>query len=503
MRERSFGQPAPLGDRRGAVVVMGLFMSIFLVGSLWYLIGIGDAALYRARLDAGSDAISFGAAVYHARGMNMIAMLNLILVATLAIIIVAKALKFVIGIVYATAKYMCYLAKLAGGEDPESCNVAKDAASTMEKLSLIIDSIEANEGGLMASISTAQREIAATAPWVAATESTNLGADYAPIIVSGGAVSPSMVPANGRLGLPIRDEDWAVTCKRGTDLAPDMVDDMIPPAYLEYVGMVGSLEGLTADFSPTYCGEGTFTGGDFNVFDEKDVCKEKKEKWEEEHGGHGHHGGGGEEFDWDKCIEENKVDPDKMDETEKEEKIPDVDPTEGLEEVPQPQSKTAKEIIPWARNGSDYFQVYAIVEGNTERLRAPDTGVFIAAGGAAPPITEGLEKYGLSQAEFYYDQTPDASKEDVYQKKNAGMSWPDYEPNALWNLRWRARLRYFREPTNVDVNVLGGGLVENPDVDPSYTPDQYLDVFGEAIQAGVPGKLTNYKINGLNEILNP
>jgi hypothetical protein len=35
-----------LSDQRGAILVIAVFMAAFMVGCLWYLIGIGDAALY-------------------------------------------------------------------------------------------------------------------------------------------------------------------------------------------------------------------------------------------------------------------------------------------------------------------------------------------------------------------------------------------------------------------------------------------------------------------------
>lgn len=487
---------AVLRDRRGAVVVMAVFMAIFLVGCLWYLIGIGDAALYRGRLDAGADAAAYGAAVYHARGMNVIAMLNLLLAATLAIIIVAKALKYVIGIVYQTTKFICYVAKLTGGTDP-ACGVAADAAERLAKLALIIDQVELAQDSLLASISTAQREVAEVAPWVAATESTNLAKDYAPVILSGGAVSPSMVKINGRLGLPVMDEEFPITCKRGTDLAPEMIDELIPPVYMEYVFMVGSLEDLTNSFSPTFCGEASFSGEDFNLFNEKDVCTEKQTKHN-----HHHHDKDDDKFKYDDCIKENKADPSKMDKVMDDEDINDEDPTKGLDPVTQPQAKTAKQLVPYAVNGNEWFQVYALVLGDTNRLRAPDKGVLIASGGQSEiPVPEGLEGYGFAQAEFYYDQTSQAQAEDIYQKPGSGTAWAEYRDNVMWNMRWRARLRYYRVPTYVDVNVLDG-VPLNVNIDNGYVPDSLIDAVLSGAQQGLSSKLTTFKMN-LGSIINP
>jgi hypothetical protein len=64
------------------------------------------------------------------------------------------------------------------------------------------------------------------------------------------------------------------------------------------------------------------------------------------------------------------------------------------------------------------------------------------------------EDLAIAQAEFYYDQTRAAAASDSNWGSPAGLSWDSYKENTLWNLRWRARLRRFRVPTAVDVNVL-------------------------------------------------
>ena len=86
-------ESAPEGlreDERGAILVVAVFMAVFLVGCLWYLVGVGDAAIYREKMADAGDATAFASAVYHARGMNIIAMLNLIMAAALAVLIAFK-----------------------------------------------------------------------------------------------------------------------------------------------------------------------------------------------------------------------------------------------------------------------------------------------------------------------------------------------------------------------------------------------------------------------------
>src|SRR6516225_1184151 len=77
-------------DEEGAVVLIGLFMSVVLVGVLHYMMSVGDSIVARQNVQDGADATAYAAAVYHARGMNVIAMLNLIMAAVLAVLVALK-----------------------------------------------------------------------------------------------------------------------------------------------------------------------------------------------------------------------------------------------------------------------------------------------------------------------------------------------------------------------------------------------------------------------------
>lgn len=75
-------------DQRGAVMLMGLCMSCFLIGGLWFVIGIGDAIVYRDAMQEATDHAVFTSAVMHAKGMNFISACNLVMIALVAIHIV-------------------------------------------------------------------------------------------------------------------------------------------------------------------------------------------------------------------------------------------------------------------------------------------------------------------------------------------------------------------------------------------------------------------------------
>src|SRR6187401_728579 len=80
-----------LGGEQGAILVLGVFMCACMAGALWYLIGIGDAIVYRERLQEGADAVAFSAATLDARGMNLIVLLNLLMACVLGVRVAMKA----------------------------------------------------------------------------------------------------------------------------------------------------------------------------------------------------------------------------------------------------------------------------------------------------------------------------------------------------------------------------------------------------------------------------
>lgn len=68
-------------DQGGAVMLIGLLLALAVVGTLWCLIGIGDAILAREVSQEAVDSAAFTNAVIHARGMNFIAFINIIVMA--------------------------------------------------------------------------------------------------------------------------------------------------------------------------------------------------------------------------------------------------------------------------------------------------------------------------------------------------------------------------------------------------------------------------------------
>ncbi len=88
---RSFGDEL-VSDQRGAVMLTGLFMSCFLIGALWFVVGIGDTVVFRDKMQEAADVGAFSSAALHAKGMNFISLCNLVM-------LVGTVIHLVLGII--------------------------------------------------------------------------------------------------------------------------------------------------------------------------------------------------------------------------------------------------------------------------------------------------------------------------------------------------------------------------------------------------------------------
>lgn len=421
-----------LGDQRGAILIAAVFMAVFLVGCLWYLVGIGDAAIYREKMQDGSDAVAFASAVYHARGMNIIAVLNLIMAAALAVLIAFKIAEIVAFTIAAIAAAICPFSGWA-------CPIATAAGEIGEELhSSVIPAVQKAVDAILTASSESQRWIARITPWVGAARGVSVATQYGPSVKEGAALSISMVPSTDRLGLPVQEEPFDKLCERAGKMLGSLAFGWIPG-----MSLAGSLIGkLTGAFPGYFCGSsGSSSGGGAISQTEmekiyKEQCDEAKKAYDAANAGKK----GVKPFDTKKCVDDAKK------------KAASQPSTSTGSSVSSTGSKTSKMIYASAHNGDDYFQVYGFVVGDNEAMHQnANKRVEMAGWGKAKlqndSTADTLEKIGFSEAEFYYDQV-----------KSGKLAWSDYKDDALWNMRWRARLRRFRLPTQMGLGAISGAM---------------------------------------------
>jgi hypothetical protein len=163
-----------LEDNRGAVMLIGLFMATFLIGSMWFMKGLGDAMVFKDRMQEGADHAVFSASAVNARGMNLIAVINIIMYVLVIIHCVIAVLKW---------------AAIACSASVVLCEVCCPAAEALEQAENLYDDTVIDIG--LPALSIAGTAAAIGYPWYGSYAGFNVGSDYNATVVAAG---PSNIP---------------------------------------------------------------------------------------------------------------------------------------------------------------------------------------------------------------------------------------------------------------------------------------------------------------------
>lgn len=199
-------------DQRGAVMVMGLFMSMLMIGALWCMIGLGDAMVFRQRMQEASDHAAFASAVVHAKGMNFIAMLN-------AVMLVLTIIYILMGIVHDILALLCVMTGFA-------CVPFKAWQTAWHAYFNAMKPI-------CKALHVAEEAVAYAAPWVGFGVGMQLGQDYGQhtmkkprvmMLAMSSSMAPGRFPSppgNGvfgsgfsKYGLPVEAKPFSALCDK-------------------------------------------------------------------------------------------------------------------------------------------------------------------------------------------------------------------------------------------------------------------------------------------------
>ena len=120
--EMPSSKPGLRSDTRGAVLVVGIVMGALLVGALWHIASVGDAIIWRERIQDAADANAFENAVWHARGMNVLAAINIVMSMVLAVLVVWRIALFMVTVALVVSGFFCVLS--LGAECPVTVALA-------------------------------------------------------------------------------------------------------------------------------------------------------------------------------------------------------------------------------------------------------------------------------------------------------------------------------------------------------------------------------------------
>jgi hypothetical protein len=213
-------------DDRGAMMAMALFLAIFLVGSLYLILGVGDSVLYRRVMQDGADAGAFAAAVMAAKGMNLHVVLNVAMTITAGILLVLRSVEVMLEIIIAILEAMTASIALAPKALPLIAVVAP-AEATVERIG---DSVEQFVRVSHNALDAAHHAVQRGYPLLADVRAVDLmvrSDTYDPPLIAGFVV-PTLgaeLPSGGS-GLPVEKQDIGVLCDRAAAAVGDRLRDV-------------------------------------------------------------------------------------------------------------------------------------------------------------------------------------------------------------------------------------------------------------------------------------
>lgn len=228
-------------DTDGAMMLMSLFMSLLLIGAVYYILGVGDAVIYRRIMQDGADAGAHAASVMAAKGMNLHALLNVVMAVTTGILLVIRSvevlLEITIAIVSALAGTVVLAAKagaLLALLTPVESNVERIGDAVEEFVRVAHDALE-----------VAHQAVQHGYPLLAEARAVDAMAFQAAFDppVAGGFVVPLLgprIPEGGR-GLPVEKDDIGALCDRvarGLSRKLSNVNTKVPRWLLKFLGGV-------------------------------------------------------------------------------------------------------------------------------------------------------------------------------------------------------------------------------------------------------------------------
>jgi hypothetical protein len=434
-------------DDRGVMVVAGTLMSFFMIGTVWYVLGIGNVINYREQLQNATDASAFAGAVYDARGMNLLATINIFMGFVLSLVVMAKIMQVVFWIGWAAN---CIECTDSWGFDVVACFECGtyDPAlalswSPVEEVPSFVKTVEQGCRAALEAMHYTEEGVAIIWPWVSASKSQVAGTYYANGVAVTTSFAYSQIPVSldrlgspgsiesivdsfqqgsfspisdnipeSRLGLPVNSAKYTDLCKMALlDLTgADNAFQFIPGGFMNVIAGVLAEVLYTMDqfFCDAAAGDSLF-GGIMGAFEKA-----------------GNFLGFG--LNPDGTVSNSNYDYSPM------------------------------QLFPSAKMGDGYFGVWGQGLGVwTNSLDIAKPGLKVSALqshrgtviGASPKDAT----LAVTRAEFYYDPKSGEGGHGA-QKNETSINLMDFPShNVLWNPRWRARLvRYHGFPT---VGVIG------------------------------------------------
>ncbi len=233
-------------DERGAILLIALFFAVFMVGMVYYVIGVAEAVLLSERMQDAVDASALSGAVMNARGMNFIVLINLVMSALLAILVALKLVETLAMVGIALASALAYPTfGLTLPLIPVLETVRSTASSWYHTLKPDIE--QALEG-----LNTLSTTVARMAP----PASKELAEEGVEKYWSPPVECATVAPARLTEGLPVEDDEYPVLCEKAGNNVGALI--ALPFSVIDVPELAdaisGAVGGAAREFSDWFCG---------------------------------------------------------------------------------------------------------------------------------------------------------------------------------------------------------------------------------------------------------
>jgi hypothetical protein len=479
-------------DTRGAILIVGVVFGVLLVGALWHIAGLGDAMAWRERAQDAADAGAFENAVWNARGMNVIVAINIVMSLVLAVLVIWRTILILVTVALVVAAILCVVTLGTG------CGFAGAVARVEGFMLRNDDKVATNVVRILSAMNAAQVAVASVTPIVGAargTLSTQGAYDVSYAATESASLLPSVNPkgietlarcfkgakagkmpkkeeAEGRLGksiefyqtflsnprmgigtsLPVQVESYSVLCQKAgesvlNNLAGVLERMGVPAGAVEGIdkakiflgAVVGSLPGL-------FCAPigGPPAGLDDLVGKQAiDSCKSELAGKPRKFVGDSH---GNTEITYEDKDGKYVTEDEYVKSCSKDKKKQANDKLKGAftSNYDLTECGSPSKVWEWAVNGNVFMRSFAQVE-KSQVMASKDDQVL--------KVTD-LSKTGEIQA-IEPDQI--TAHAEIY--LDCGKRWMDCKSNAMWQMRWRARLRRIQPLERLVATAIEPGIV--------------------------------------------
>lgn len=410
-------------DERGAMMIIGTFMALGLIGTLWFLLGIGSSIVGKEKLQQAADAAAFSGAAVHARDMNFVVAINLVMFMLAAVWLLLCVTYTVMQIVAIYTWLVGIVSCIVG------CEGLPDAAEmeeVKETVGEIKDEYQTFLNTALPGLSEAQDVIALGAD-LESVGLTALAVAQNDNVLGGGASvdlpNPEFTGQTGvRIGLPIENEKNSALCNHAANWVMGYVQTLLEknPLVNDLIHMTPAEKlalkmAFTANISSS-----PFAGMAFSKFE--DLLTDIR-KWSATALTDLYCSGGV----WDQSGPKRMFRPDQNKPTVME------------------------------KNASDWMQVYSLVKPFTLDDNDAEHKIGIASRSVQTHTDPNeLAFFSYAQAEYFFD---------CQGKWNSGncnsMSDEVQDANidaAMYRMEWRARLVRVHTPKNMPGGAIAGAL---------------------------------------------